>query len=109
MGKIDHKGMCILCQNLPLSKAHTPKHTYMKRVTQAENCGAQGIQSLFCCTVCQTYWLYQQDKWESCLGFKLWSGDLNDYLSSTRNSVGTWSAANAHRHSLKELGKRPLH
>ena len=84
MGKIDHKTMCILCQTLPLSKPHTKKHTYMQRLTGQEAFLEQGKQSLFCCSVCQTHWLYQQDKWSSCLGFKLWTGSLDDYLASKK-------------------------
>lgn len=109
MGKIDHKTMCILCQTLPLSKAHTPKHAYMERITKTEDYGDQGAQSLFRCSVCQTHWLYQQDKWKSCLGFKLWTGSVEDYLTSTKGLVNTWGSTQAPRTSPTSLDTRPLH
>ncbi|WP_321289952.1 hypothetical protein [Alcaligenes phenolicus] len=109
MGKIDHKTMCILCQTLPLSKAHTPKHDYMERVTKTEDYGDQGAQSLFRCSVCQTHWLYQQDKWKSCLGFKLWTGNVDDYLSSTRNPGKAWGQQQNPRSSSPGFDNRPFH
>lgn len=81
MGKLDHGTMCIMCQTLPLSKPHTPGHPNMAPLTPKENFGELGVQRLYCCSVCNTHWLYQQDKWQACLGFKLWSGTLNTFLS----------------------------
>lgn len=79
MGKLDHGTMCIMCQTLPLSKPRTPGHANMHALTPTEDFGDQGIQCLYRCAVCHTHWLYQQDKWRACLGFKLWSGDLESY------------------------------
>ncbi len=79
MGKLDHGTMCIMCQTLPLSKPRTPGHANMHPLTPTEDFGEHGIQCLYRCAVCHTHWLYQQDKWRACLGFKLWSGDLDSY------------------------------
>lgn len=79
MGKLDHGTMCIMCQTLPLSKPRTTGHANMHPLTPTEDFGEQGTQCLYRCAVCHTHWLYQQDKWRACLGFKLWSGDLDSY------------------------------
>ncbi len=81
MGKLDHGTMCIMCQTLPLSKPHTAGHPNMTPLTPKEDFGEFGVQRLYRCSVCHTHWLYQQDKWQACLGFKLWSGTLNTFLS----------------------------
>lgn len=79
MGKLDHGTMCIMCQTLPLSKPRTPGHVNMHPLTPKEDFGELGTQCLYRCSVCHTHWLYQQDKWQACLGFKLWTGDLESY------------------------------
>lgn len=87
MGKLDHGTMCIMCQTLPLSKPHTTGHPNMTALTPKEDFGELGIQRLYRCSVCHTHWLYQQDKWQACLGFKLWSGTLNTFLTHDNRQV----------------------
>lgn len=87
MGKLDHGTMCIMCQTLPLSKPRTSAHPSMTALTPKEDFGEWGIQRLYTCSVCHTHWLYQQDKWQACLGFKLWSGTLNTFLSQDNRPV----------------------
>ncbi|MGE8547557.1 hypothetical protein [Alcaligenes sp. Marseille-Q7550] len=86
MAKFDHGTMCIMCQTLPLSKPHTLGHANMQPLTRLEDFGENGTESLYRCSVCHTHWLYQLDKWQACLGFKLWSGDLHSYRTQDRFS-----------------------
>lgn len=85
MGKLDHGTMCIMCQTLPLSKPRTPGHVNMHPLTPKEDFGELGTQCLYRCSVCHTHWLYQQDKWQACLGFKLWTGDLESYRAQEQH------------------------
>lgn len=81
MGKLDHGTMCIMCQTLPLSKPRTSSHPNMTPLTPKKDFGEFGVQRLYRCSICNTHWLYQQDKWQVCLGFKLWPGSLSAYLA----------------------------
>jgi len=58
----------------------------MRPLTRLEDFGENGTESLYRCSVCHTHWLYQLDKWQACLGFKLWSGDLHSYRTQDRFS-----------------------
>lgn len=75
----DHGTMCTFCRALPLSTPQTHAHINMHPLTPLEDFGAAGQQRLYLCGVCNTHWLYQKTKWEACLGFKLWTGDLAAY------------------------------
>lgn len=84
MGKLDQGTMCIMCQTLPLSKPRTPGHLNMAPLTQKEDWGELGTQCLYRCSVCHTHWLCQQDKWQACLGFKFWTGNLDNFQATKR-------------------------
>ncbi|SRR5690606_6958555 len=108
MGRLDHGTMCTLCQTLPLSKPHTPGHVHMHPVTRLEDFGEEGAQSLYRCSVCHTHWLYQKDKWQSCLGFKLWTGDLTEYRSSGRKPYKSPDPAETQRIIRGPTHQKPL-
>lgn len=74
--------MCTLCRALPLSTPYTAFHVNMAPITEPLDCGEAGIRCLYRCSICWTHWLYQQDKWQSCIGFKLWTGDLESYQAN---------------------------
>lgn len=84
MAQLDHGTMCIMCQTLPLSRPNTPGHANMQPLTRLEDFGEDGTESLYRCSVCHTHWLYQRDKWQACLGFKLWTGNLTTYRAHER-------------------------
>ncbi len=79
MAQLDRGTMCIMCQTLPLSQPNAQRHPYLKPIRCVDEADEQGTESLYHCTVCQTHWLYQRDKWDACLGFKLWQGGLQAF------------------------------
>lgn len=74
--KQDHGTMCTLCRALPLSTPRTQAHVNLHPHTHTQAFGAAGQQRLYSCSICNTFWLYQRDRWGACLGFKLWPGSL---------------------------------
>ena len=74
MAQLDRGTMCIMCQTLPLSQPNAQRHPYLKPIRRVDDADEQSTESLYHCTVCQTHWLYQRNKWDVCLGFKLWQG-----------------------------------
>ncbi len=86
MGTLDSAVMCSMCRALGPSKASSVAHMHLRILFQDEPDGKRGLQSLYQCSVCRTCWLQQFDKWESCLGFKLWPGNAEDYLGAIYDS-----------------------
>ena len=79
MAQLDRGTMCIMCQTLPLSQPNAQRHPYLKPIRRVDDADEQSTESLYHCTVCQTHWLYQRNKWDVCLGFKLWQGGLQAF------------------------------
>jgi hypothetical protein len=72
--------LCAQCQTLIISLQPCAPHKLMQPITQLDDVGRHGYEMLFRCKACDTLWLYQEDKWQTHLGFKLWPGSLADYI-----------------------------
>ncbi len=80
MGALYKNTLCAQCQNLIVSLQPAVPHEFMQPLTQLDDVGKHGYEMLFRCKACDTLWLYQEDKWQTNIGFKLWPRSLADYI-----------------------------
>ncbi len=86
MGTLDSAVMCLMCRAIEPSKTNTVRHIHLRILAKDDPDGKLGFQSLYQCSVCQTSWLHQFDKWQCCQGFKLWPGSADDYFQTINSS-----------------------
>lgn len=84
MPQKEQSTLCTLCKLLPLSQSHSRRHESMSVACPTSIKIGEAKKTLYQCSGCKTLWLYEQDKWGACLGFKLWPGKLQDFQRSSQ-------------------------